>query len=305
MSLKIEGRKCVVCNAYLFEEDDVVFCPDCGAPHHRDCFTAVGKCKLADLHGTSEEYKYEPEGEAETEGDPEEPSAKAETKMCPRCGKELMESVQFCPYCGAPNKYYSPTADMLNHFSGSLEEELEDGIKIKEIIKIVIINAERYISKFRQLKTKKLSWNWAAFLLPHGWFAFRKMHGVAALIATLMLVSSLFTLPIVEVVDNAPMTENMTSAEMTSVMTQAILSADAIPKAFAFISIGLNLAVRVFAAAFGDWFYKKRVLSVCVRVRESEDKELAVRQLGGVNLLAFMIVIFAESVLFDIISIFI
>ena len=31
MSISIEGEKCPVCGAYLFDEDDVVFCPECGA----------------------------------------------------------------------------------------------------------------------------------------------------------------------------------------------------------------------------------------------------------------------------------
>ena len=31
MSFNIEGEQCPVCHAYLFEDDDVVFCPECGA----------------------------------------------------------------------------------------------------------------------------------------------------------------------------------------------------------------------------------------------------------------------------------
>ena len=49
MSISIEGEKCPVCGAYLFDEDDVVFCPECGAPHHRECYNAVGHCALAAL----------------------------------------------------------------------------------------------------------------------------------------------------------------------------------------------------------------------------------------------------------------
>ena len=31
MSISVEGEKCPVCGAYLFDKDDVVFCPECGA----------------------------------------------------------------------------------------------------------------------------------------------------------------------------------------------------------------------------------------------------------------------------------
>ena len=56
MSLSVEGQKCPVCHAYLFDDDDVVFCPICGAPHHRDCYNAIGHCALEDKHGTDEQY---------------------------------------------------------------------------------------------------------------------------------------------------------------------------------------------------------------------------------------------------------
>ena len=36
--------KCAYCHALLFEEDDVVYCPECGAPHHRDCYNQLGEC---------------------------------------------------------------------------------------------------------------------------------------------------------------------------------------------------------------------------------------------------------------------
>ena len=42
MSQNENKISCAVCNAYLFEEDDVVYCPVCGAPHHRECYNSIG-----------------------------------------------------------------------------------------------------------------------------------------------------------------------------------------------------------------------------------------------------------------------
>ena len=60
-------KSCVVCHAYLFEEDDVVYCPECGAPHHRECYINLGRCGLAEAHGTENQYdklkREEPEEE--------------------------------------------------------------------------------------------------------------------------------------------------------------------------------------------------------------------------------------------------
>ena len=56
MSLKTEGVSCVRCHAYLFPEDDIVYCPVCGAPHHRECYEQLGHCALEEFHGTDRQY---------------------------------------------------------------------------------------------------------------------------------------------------------------------------------------------------------------------------------------------------------
>ena len=56
MSLNTEGVTCVRCHAYLFPEDDVVYCPVCGAPHHRECYNELGHCALEEFHGTDKQY---------------------------------------------------------------------------------------------------------------------------------------------------------------------------------------------------------------------------------------------------------
>ena len=61
MSLVYSGESCVYCKAKLFDEDDVVYCPVCGAPHHRECYNDLGHCALEQLHGTENEYSREKE----------------------------------------------------------------------------------------------------------------------------------------------------------------------------------------------------------------------------------------------------
>ena len=43
--------KCGFCNIAFKDDDDVVFCPDCGAPAHRSCWQQEGECVYADRHG--------------------------------------------------------------------------------------------------------------------------------------------------------------------------------------------------------------------------------------------------------------
>lgn len=294
MSLKIEGRKCVVCQSYLFDDDDIVFCPECGAPHHRDCYDAVGHCNLEHLHGTAEQYRAEDEAKNEEE---DVQTANWEKRLCYRCGREItQQNAQFCPFCSAPVQNIPFNLDP--QINLGLNDELEDGVSAKEAAQMVAMNTVRYIPKFKKLsKGKKVSWNWAAFLLPHGWFAFRKMYLISALVAALSIAASIMSLPAGEAIEHI-VTDNLVGIELMQALTNGLLNAGPIAIAFAAASGLLNLAVRIFSALFADYAYKKRVIENCKILKQSEeDKEYELRRLGGVNILAFFIVIMASNLL--------
>ena len=44
------GAKCLVCNEVFKDGDDIVVCPECGTPYHRDCYKQAGKCINDELH---------------------------------------------------------------------------------------------------------------------------------------------------------------------------------------------------------------------------------------------------------------
>ena len=49
---ELKNVKCGLCNNFFKDNDDVVFCPDCGAPAHRSCWQREGECVYADRHGS-------------------------------------------------------------------------------------------------------------------------------------------------------------------------------------------------------------------------------------------------------------
>lgn len=50
---RFEGKICPVCLVRLKDGDDVVVCPICGTPHHRECYFKNSKCAFEQYH---EEY---------------------------------------------------------------------------------------------------------------------------------------------------------------------------------------------------------------------------------------------------------
>lgn len=85
---------CPVCKELLTEQDDVVVCPECGAPYHRVCYKEAGRCLYEDKHGEGFSYLPEPE-----------PAVQEETEaqvLCPRCHKSNPAGAHACGNCGTP-----------------------------------------------------------------------------------------------------------------------------------------------------------------------------------------------------------
>lgn len=120
-----KGIKCPVCNVNLSENDDVVVCPVCGAPHHRECYKSLGHCKFEETHGTDQQWtRPEPEPKAADEKNnnnaAEQNNVGSDNNSnnsnnnngnnnnangvteCPRCKTQNDSSMNFCIKCGYP-----------------------------------------------------------------------------------------------------------------------------------------------------------------------------------------------------------
>ena len=90
------GCPCSVCGKPLTDTDDIVVCPDCGAPYHRVCYERQGACVYADRHGRGFEWT------------PPASAAQPERK-CPNCGASNPESAARCGHCGISFEGGRPT----------------------------------------------------------------------------------------------------------------------------------------------------------------------------------------------------
>lgn len=85
---------CAVCQAPLQAGEDIVTCPDCEAPYHRECWDYNGGCGL---------YGCDQAPETELLQDVEIPVSYwgKEEKNCPRCGQVIQAAAVRCRFCGA------------------------------------------------------------------------------------------------------------------------------------------------------------------------------------------------------------
>lgn len=299
MSLSVEGQKCPVCHAYLFDDEDIVFCPICGAPHHRDCYNAIGHCALEDNHGTDEQYDASVYKNEEIKE--ERVEEKENVVRCRFCGNELTDDANFCPHCRAPreNATMNPFGDIKK------DTVLEDGIKAEQLARFTLINPSRYVKKFFSLNNKnRISWNWAAFLFPCEWSLYRKCYKSGVLMGILLVAAALLTMPLDRALSQFVL-EDANYQQMTALLLENSESIGLLPMILSLISGAITLGVRVFAGMFGDYIYRGTAIERIKEIEASQDeKEDLYRKKGGVNILLFLAAYIVRSYLPTIIFMF-
>ena len=311
MSLNTDGVSCVRCHAYLFPEDDIVYCPVCGAPHHRECYNQLGHCALEEFHGTDRQYdKVKAREEEQAAAEMPNTGENAEGLItCQMFHEKYDFALNACPKCGAPNIAKAGGSFVNFDFLGGVpaDYDIGDGITADEAKRFVAANTPRYIPKFAVLNAKnKLSWNWLAFLFPCGWMLSRKMYKNGIIAGLLTVISSLFYLPFMNAINNLGTTPGETQAQIMQSIYEHLPKMGAAVIAALLAGFVLNIAVRILSALFGDYLYKQYAISSIKTIRaESEDMDYDYRKKGGVNIFLFLLGTMAVQYLPALIGIFI
>ena len=190
---------CPVCDKKFVEGDDVVVCPVCGAPHHRECYKKEGKCHFEAEHASGKQWETD-------HGNAEQNDHSADPKKCPKCTATNPPDAIFCQVCGYPmrdkapeteqnfNPYGVPPIDITaftTPYGGVDPEEEIDGVTAKELALFVGENSFYYVPRMKEMKKtdKKASWNWSAFIFNFMYYFNRKMYFMGAVMLALYILS--------------------------------------------------------------------------------------------------------------------
>ena len=302
MSIDFKGQQCPVCKAYLFEEDDVVFCPECGAPHHRECYQKIGHCALSEFHGTEQEYSRI---KAEEREQPEQEENKQSEQMvtCYFCYEEYPRDYKNCPHCGHLNATGMGGAGFDPLGGVPADFKLDGDVTTKEAAKFVMSSSNRYMPKFAKFKAGgKISWNWAAFLLPEGWALHRKMYKSGILAILMIVAAGILMIPFSEeynTIISAFSGQGQLTAETYSGMLSNLVTISSGAKILSAVAVGVEVATRLFFALFGDYLYYKHTVATLrdIKENEAEDKNEQIMKRGGSNLLLLIVGLLAASYL--------
>ena len=235
------GLPCPVCGEIMKSDDDIVVCPECATPHHRECWFKNGRCINQELHGedfvwSAKKTKAEPEetAEASQSENPQNDNIAPDSILCHICSSEnpadalhcgncgalfgepeTEESTKNCPFCGTANPANAMRCGNCgNFFAQDIENDFFKSAGIDESEKIgnysagdyalfTQLNAKKYVPKFRKIEEGKTTFNWAAFFFGAQWFLFRKMYKTGIILLIVFASITMMCTPVANKLMNA------------------------------------------------------------------------------------------------------
>ncbi len=220
------GYECPACSRNFHADDDIVVCPECGTPHHRECYEKLGECFNKSKH--SQGYDFEAEA---TESQVPKGFVK-----CKSCGEINDEGSFFCNKCKKPlidipngnytqnpqgqntqgnnqNPYGNPMGGMPfggDAFGGnnpgfnavqmdpmggvSPDAEFENGVKAGEAAKYVKQSSPYFMQVFNKIKSfGKSRFSFAGLLFGGGYLLYRKQYVLGTIITSIMALCLIFS----------------------------------------------------------------------------------------------------------------
>ena len=293
---KYYGCPCEGCGKPLTLRDDIVVCPDCGAPYHRDCYEKLGRCIHAPAHSAGYEWKF--------------PYQDSELCTCPACGERTLRTEEHCRCCGASlppegaqepadrsepqansetfdySTFYrqfqetgAPQVDpMRQTYQAAFgKDEVMDGIPCRDWAAFIGPASPAYLSAYcrMELQHSKVSMSFSALLFGPFYFFYRKAWKPAFGFLAAELLLFVPTLISMMQTTGSPLTAGISASAL--VVLSRIMS---------FLSFALML-VR---GLYGKWLYRRSAAARIRRIRaefpDPEQRRAVLNAQGGVSIAA-------------------
>jgi hypothetical protein len=309
------GCECPVCHQLIRPDDDLVVCPDCGAPYHRSCYEKVGRCVYAARHGA--DFEWTP---------PHKPAAAVH--VCTVCGTENPPENRYCKNCGAPmgkpagteaakpeaaprasaagstprakadgqdkafdysklyNSTYTPPADSPfgeNTYVTIDPNESMDGIPAAEWAAYIGPSSSIYLLVFKQMEMlrRKVSFSFSAMLFGPFYYIYRKAWKPALLFG---FAACLLRVPVF--LSMLQVTGSALTARMSSTVLQNLQ----------LICSVLNYALMAVSGLYGFYLYKRsaaeQIRQIQKQYPDTHKRSYVLSAQGGTSIAAVVILFF-------------
>ena len=240
-----EKEKCDICGASFAGDGDIVVCPDCGTPYHRECYLKNGSCIHESEHGS-----YEWQGNIHS----------AETKELDGSKDNTDESTFEEVFEG--QEAYGVHVFDIDSFNRQTERMLAekpyfepvDGVSCVELFRYVGKNGLYYLPVFRDIikSGKMIKLNFAAFLFMPVHCFYRKMNLFGVMVMLITVLCSEVQLLAADFVAKAAISEPM------GMFIRYVAG---------IVTLALNFFVLMF---FNYWYLKSAIKKIKAIKRENE-----------------------------------
>ncbi|MBE6784642.1 MAG: DUF2628 domain-containing protein [Ruminococcaceae bacterium] len=168
----MENMICACCGKEITIDQYRVYCPECKADYHKECWMKNGGCVI-------DGCKY---------------NRKPVVGICPNCHTPLKKEYAYCTRCGRPT---NPLMNLVTYPNGSRFYVPNTEAECAE--KLIGEKSDEFMKDFYEMEVKKLkpSWSFPAFLFNGFWYIYRKMYkqGIALLLFVALLINSITFFP--------------------------------------------------------------------------------------------------------------
>ena len=291
---KYYGCPCEGCGRPLALTDDIVVCPDCGAPYHRECYEKLGRCIHTPAHGAGYEWKF--------------PYKEDELRTCPNCGERTLRTEERCRCCGAvlPPESQCPEPsdrdadrpeegrfdydDFYRQYQQTVEEptrrnvqaafgkeELIDGIPYSDWNDYIGKAAPVYLNDYSRMELQhtKISMCFGALFFGPFYFFYRKAWKPAFGFLAAELVLAMPTVLGMMQASGSALTAGLGSG--TLIVLSRLVSV-------------LSFLMMIFRTLFAKWLYRKSAAQRIRRIRaefpDANQRRVVLAAQGGVSIAA-------------------
>ncbi len=307
------NSECIVCKEKFKDGDDIVVCPQCGTPYHRECYQNEGKCINTKLHEENISWSQK-NGEQKQENGKKCVNCNTVNKphslVCENCGASLVDNLDFGNgkhYDDDNSNFQSGHQDnAFNGFNFDLkdkycgidpEEAFDKDVNVSEAAEFIGSNTPYYLILFKRMKDsgKKITLNAVCILFPQFYFANRKMWLEAILT---IFITTLLSVPgwiyMIAYVEN--------SVEMT----EAISIQSRLFEIIAQITNYATMGVRALACLFANWLYYRHMVRKIKAIKNSSDnKEVVnekIQKTGGTSFISILVALAIQMLFLAVIT---
>lgn len=203
--MKYFNQKCSHCEKLFTKDDDIVVCPICGTPQHRECYEENNKCINHNKH--KENYVWSAEDTTSSGNSESTP----EFIICSNCGTKNSGDSFFCKHCSASlgsqasnisggfngysaqnnqeNMNFQGTPFVAAPFKLNENDEIASDVKLIEAQKYIKTNSLLFSLIFKRIHDHNRSrFNFAAFIFSGGWFLYRKQYLLGTILTVLFAI---------------------------------------------------------------------------------------------------------------------